>query len=225
MGYDLDDWRQYNRFSFNDVISTRDIVETMLPAWQRAIQDAGMSGFMCSYNSINGQPMCAGGEWINRVARDKWGMQGWVVSDCYAIEFLLDSQQGHGFTHNASDTVRAAMRGGCDIPCGPYFQLHAMDALTNNSITVADIDQVLMRQTTTLIRLGWFDPPAHQPYRQYNASRVSSSEHQALAKRATVEALVLLKNDNATLPLSNVASIGQSAGRPTHTTMSAQLCH
>ena len=59
-GYDLEGWGNSTRFSFNAVIiSIQDIVETMLPPWQTAIQTGGMSGFMCSYTAINGLPSCA----------------------------------------------------------------------------------------------------------------------------------------------------------------------
>ena len=209
-GYDLDNWGNSSRFSFDAVISQRDIVETMLPPWQDAIQSGHMSGFMCSYTAINGEPSCAADDWINGLARGRWGMTGPVISDCYAIEEL---SLGHHYVNSSDDTVRVAMRGGCDVPCGTYYQQYGPKALADGAIDAADVDTAFTRVISSLVRLGWFDDPFVQPYKYLDCSVVSSVSHQQLAYDVAAAGLVLLKNAYNQLPLSlqqttSVAIIG-----------------
>ena len=214
-GYDLEGWGNSTRFSFNAIISTQDIVETMLPPWQAAIQTGGMSGFMCSYTAINGEPSCAAGDWINGLARGRWGMPGPVISDCAAIEMLADPT-GHHYVNSSDATMTVAMRGGCDVPCGNYYQLHGPQALTDGAINSTDVDIAFTRVINAMVRLGWFDDPFKQPYKYYNCSHVSSQQHQQLAYKVAAAGLVLLKNTADLLPLSlqttkTVAVIGPNS--------------
>ena len=233
-GYDLDDWGNSTRFSFNANISQQDIVETMLPPWQAAIETGRMSGFMCSYTAINGEPSCAADDWINGLARERWGMTGAVISDCYAIENL---SEGHHYVNTTDDTVRVAMRGGCDMPCGTYYQQYGPAALADGAINATDVDTAFGHTVSTLVRLGWFDDPFTQPYKFLNCSVVSSLQHQQLAYDIAKAGLVLLKNSHNQLPLSlqqtasvaiigpngdsQLAYLGNYAGNPSfiHTTV------
>ena len=200
-GYDLEGWGNSTRFSFNAHISVQDIVETMLPPWQAAIQTGGMSGFMCSYTAINGEPSCAAGGWMNGLARGRWGMPGPVVSDCYAIEMLADPT-GHHYVNSSDATMAAALRGGCDISCTDYYEKYGPQALTHGAINATDVDIAFARLIDPLVRLGWFDDPFAQPYKRYNCSHVSSQQHQQLAYDVAAAGVVLLKNADGVLPLS-----------------------
>ena len=199
-GYDLEGWGNSTRFSFNAHISIQDIVETMLPPWQAAIQTGGMSGVMCSYTAINGEPSCAATDWINGLARGRWGMPGPVVSDCYAIEMLADPT-GHHVVNSSDATMSIAMKGGCDISCTDYYQKYGPPALADGAVNSTDVDIAFTRLIDPLVRLGWFDDPFKQPYKYYNCSHVSSHDNQQLAYKVATAGLVLLKNAGGLLPL------------------------
>lgn len=96
-----------------------------------------------------------------------------------------------------------------DLNCGTFYQIHLPGALAEGLITEATLNQALIRLYSSLIRLGWFDPPAEQPYRQLSWSDVSTPYAEQLALTAAEESIVLLKNDGL-LPLS-IGSIGSVA--------------
>ena len=67
-----------SRLGFNSNVTKQDLIDSYFPAFQSAIQRANASGVMCSYNALNGVPMCAN-PLLNSLLREKWGMQGYVV--------------------------------------------------------------------------------------------------------------------------------------------------
>lgn len=106
-----------------------------------------------------------------------------------------------------------------DLNCGTYYQDHLPLALEQGLITEATLNQALIRQYSSLMRLGYFDPPAGQPYRQLSWSDVSTPYAQQLALTTAEEGITLLKNDGL-LPLSispsdSVALIGDWANAST----------
>lgn len=90
---------------------------------------------------------------------------------------------------------------GTDLDCGTYMQNHLPGAFAQGLVNETVLDQALIRQYSSLVRLGWFDPADNQPYRQLGWDAVATSASQQLARRAATEGIVLLKNDG-TLPLS-----------------------
>lgn len=90
--------------------------------------------------------------------------------------------------------------------------------MDNKTIVEADIDLALGRAFNVLVRLGWFDPPEQQPYRQITKDAVNTVDAQLLALRSAQEGTVLLKNVNNALPLNmnqlankKIALIGPTA--------------
>lgn len=119
-----------NRMSFNSVVSYRDWIDTFQPAF-KACNDAGVMSYMCSYNAINGVPSCANSELLTELLREKWGFDGFVVSDCsmysicffciYLLTFLDAVSQVYTDHHFARSNVEAAVfcaKAGCDWNCG-----------------------------------------------------------------------------------------------------------
>jgi beta-D-xylosidase 4 len=87
----------------------------------------------------------------------------------------------HHYTSTVADTVALALHAGTDLDCGSYYLNHTQQALDNGTIDEGDIDQALERTFNVLIRLGWFDPPEQQPYRQLTKDNVNTPEVQQLA--------------------------------------------
>lgn len=131
--------------------------------------------------------------------RDSYHLDGFVVSDCDAIEDIMLTQN---YTSTVQDTVAVALLSGTDLECGQFYKKYAQVALDNKTITESDIDRALIRTFTVLVRLGWFDPPEQQPYRQLNQNNVNTADAQLAALQCAQESIVLLKNLNNALPLN-----------------------
>jgi beta-glucosidase-like glycosyl hydrolase len=147
--------------------------------------------------------------------RESYYLDGFVVSDCDAIDTIM---HGHRFTSTVEDTVAVALHAGTDLDCGSFYAQHTHAALDNKTIVEADIDQALERTFNVLVRLGYFDPPEQQPYRQISRADVDTLASRQLALEAAQQSIVLLKNLNKALPLDinqlknkKIALIGPTA--------------
>ncbi|RDB20458.1 putative exo-1,4-beta-xylosidase bxlB [Hypsizygus marmoreus] len=196
--YDLEDWEGTVRYAFDAKVTLQDLSEYYLPPFQTCVRDAKVASIMCSYNSVNGIPACANSYLLQTILRDFWGFDDdhWVTSDCDAVDNIFST---HNFTSTYAEAVAEALKAGTDVDCGTVYALHLPDAFNQSLITRAHLEKALIRQYTSLVRLGYFDPPSVQPFRQLDWSNVNVPEAQNLAYQAAVEGIVLLKNDG-TLP-------------------------
>ena len=165
---------------------------------------------------MNGVPSCANTFLLTDIARTRWAWEGWITSDCDAVGNIYDS---HHYTSNFSTLVQITLRAGTDIDCGGTLSEHGVQAYRDGVIDDADLDVALTRQFASLTRLGYFDPPERQVYRQYGWERVNTTDAHALDRTATQESIVLLKNEGGTLPLQasavkRVALIGPHGNNP-----------
>ena len=166
---------------------------------------------MCAYNSVDGAPACANSDLLENYLRGKWGFQGYVVSDCGAIGDIF---RGHAYKPNAAAAAAAAVKTGTDFACGNEYRALA-DAVKTGQITEAEIDKSLERLFVARFKLGMFDPPERVPFSKIPYSENDSAEHRNLALEAARKSIVLLKNENQTLPVKagvkKIAVIGPSA--------------
>jgi beta-glucosidase len=199
------------RHEFNAVVDGRDLRETYLPAFEAAVREGGALSVMCAYNRYDGEPCCGSTQLLTTILRKEWGFAGYVVSDCGA---LSDFVQGHKIVSTPVEAAGRALGAGLDLTCGPEFGTLA-EAVKNGSVTESDINTAVTRLFTARFRLGMFDPPASVPYARIPYSVNDSAEHKALAAQAARESIVLLKNDQQTLPfaanLDSIAVIGPNA--------------
>jgi len=177
------------------------------------IKEANAQSFMASYNAMNKVPMT-----VNPIIRDmvekEWGFNGMVCTDSGSLPNLIRE------FHYYPDTVEAvagAVKAGISVFLDFYAQ-GMRSALEKKLITEAEIDRNLKGNLRMRMRLGEFDPPEMVPY-----SKISGSEepwygekNKALARKATQESIVLLKNTDKLLPLDknalkSIAVIGPSA--------------
>lgn len=132
-------------------------------------------------------------------SREFYHLEGFVVSDCGAIDTIYTT---HKYTKTPEETVALALHSGTDLDCGHFYKNHTQSALDNGTIVESDIDRALERTFNILVRLGYFDPPSQQPYRQLTKDDVDTPQARQLALEAAQQSIVLLKNQNNALPLN-----------------------
>ncbi|MGA2381858.1 MAG: glycoside hydrolase family 3 C-terminal domain-containing protein [Gemmatimonadales bacterium] len=198
------------RHRFDAAVDERDLRETYLPAFRAAVTEANAQSVMCSYNRVDGTPACANQRLLGEILRNEWHFDGYVVSDCDAVD---DIREGHKMAADNAQASAMAVRAGDDLNCGSAFR-DLVDAVHRGLIPEAEVDTSLGRLIRAKIRLGMFDPPSRVAYARIPYSENGSPEHRALAVEATRKAIVLLKNDG-TLPLRRglrtIAVIGPNA--------------
>jgi beta-glucosidase len=154
---------------------------------------------MCAYNAVDRVPACANKMLLGDILRSDWGFQGFVTSDCDAIDDF-SQPNGHHFASDRETGSVAGILAGTDTDCGTAYRV-LTDAVRRNSIAESQLDVSLKRLFTARIRLGMFDPSQRVPYELLPFSVVNSPENAAMALRASRESIVLLKNEDHVLPL------------------------
>ncbi|MFA6450709.1 MAG: glycoside hydrolase family 3 C-terminal domain-containing protein [bacterium] len=185
---------EHNRFRCNAKISERSLREYYLPSFKALIQEGGAESVMAAYNAINGIP-CNANEWLlTEVLRNEWGFNGYVVTDCDAIDAMIDR---HKYAKDAMEASAFAINAGVDVECGgnALITKNIIAALNKGLVSEAAIDQAVTRLLRARFRLGMFDPPEIVPYTRIPAGVIGSEKHSNLALQASRESIVLLKND------------------------------
>jgi beta-glucosidase len=199
------------RHRFDAAATERDLRDTYLPAFRATVMEARAASVMCAYNRTNGEPCCANAHLLGHILRGEWNFDGYVVSDCGAID---DIYKRHNFVKTAEEASALAVKRGTDLECGDTYKA-LVNAVKQGLIAEAEIDQAVKRLFEARFRLGMFDPPEMVPYAKIPFSANDSPEHRQLALEAARESIVLLKNDNQTLPLrkdlKSIAVIGPNA--------------
>lgn len=191
------------RHRFNAEATPKDMEETYLPAFEACIVDAKVESVMGAYNRTNGEPCCGSKALLVDTVRGKWGFEGHVVSDCWAIR---DFHEGHMVTQTPAQSAALAMEMGCDLNCGNTY-LHMMQAVEQGLVTEEQITVSAERLFTTRYLLGIMGEGSEFDAIGYDA--IECEKHLQLAQKAALESCVLLKNDGL-LPLNpdTVGTIG-----------------
>jgi hypothetical protein len=198
------------------------LVEFYLPAWEAAIKRGKAHSVMCSFNAVNGQPACSNNLTVNGILRSAYGFDGFIVTDCGAVEHLRDDYFIDGADTTWAQAAAAALNNGTDLECAQHnegklfnvMHLYLNQSYAEGLITMRRWDEALQRWFEKLFLLGIFDKEVS--YRSLGASDINTAAAKTLALRAARESIVLLQN-NATeggsplLPLpksNNMALIG-----------------
>ncbi|HEY2942590.1 MAG TPA: glycoside hydrolase family 3 C-terminal domain-containing protein, partial [Vicinamibacteria bacterium] len=199
-----------DRHRFDARPSERDLFETYLPAFRALVQEGKVASVMGAYNRVNGESASASPRLLGDILRRAWGFDGYVVSDCGAID---DVYRGHQIVPTPEAAAALGVRNGCDLECGSTYR-SLTSALAQGLIAEKDVDTAVQRLMRARFQLGMFDPPERVPYARIPYSVNQSPEHDRLARRMAQESIVLLKNEGV-LPLSpgvkTIAVIGPNA--------------
>src|SRR6266566_4292658 len=205
----------------------RTLRDFFLPPFEAAITEAHAKSVMPSYNEVDGVPSHANRWLLHDVLRGEWGFDGVIVSDWFAISQLADL---HHVAQGREEAARRALAAGVDIEL-PDVQAYGtlVEQVRQGRVAETTIDSTVRRLLEVKFELGLFETPFVDPDRADRLSGADTSRSPALA--AARQAITLLKNDRALLPLradrlSRVAVIGPHAaevflggyaGGPRHT--------
>ncbi|KAI1472379.1 glycoside hydrolase family 3 protein [Daldinia caldariorum] len=201
-GYDMENWKGNRRYAFDAKISSQDLQDYYLAPFRACVRDANALSVMCSYNAVNGVPTCADPWLLEDVLRGLYGFSSedrWVTADCDALQNVWTD---HRYGSSAEGAAAASLNAGTDLDCGQFWPQNLPAAYSSRLFNDTVLDRSLIRRYASMVRLGWFDPPAQQPYRQLGWDAVAKPEARALALRAAQEGIVLLKNNGSALPLA-----------------------
>lgn len=182
--------QESDRMRVSADVDERTLREIYFPAFERIVKEARPATVMCAYNKINSVYASQDPWLLTEVLRDEWGFEGLVVSDWGAVH----------------DPV-AAVKAGLDLEMpGTKGRTPAIiaAAIESGDLDVAELDRCVDR-VLGLRRWGG------------SADEVDLEAHHRLAREVATQCAVLLKNDEATLPLSpaqRVAVIGEMARTP-----------
>ena len=183
--------------------------DVYLPPFRAAL-NAGADTIMTAFNTLNGVPATADSFLLHQILRDEWKFHGMVVSDYEAITNLIP----HGYAARPRDAARDALRAGVDMEMvsTTYFD-YGKSLLEAHAVDMKMVDDAVRNILRLKFELGLFEDRAAPP-----AEARVTPESRAVAQRLATESLVLLKNDDHTLPLANsvsaVAVIGPLADSP-----------
>ena len=200
-----------DRHHFNAEVSTRDMISTYMPAFEALVREAKVAGVMGAYNRTNGEACCASPYLLQSVLRKNWGFEGYVVSDCGAIQ---DIHAHHKLTQSPSESAAKAVKAGCDLNCGQTYE-YLLAAVGRGLLSEREIDIALGHLFKVRFRLGMFDPVELVPYAQIPVEANNTPANHALSLETARQSMVLLKNQGNFLPLSkdldSIAVIGPNA--------------
>ena len=172
------------------------------PPYKAAI-DVGVGSVMTSFNVVDGIP-ATGNKWLmTDVLRDRWGFDGFVVTDYTAISEMI----AHGMG-DLQQVSAMSLSAGTDMDMVADGFLTTLEkSLKEGKVTMAEIDKACRRILEAKYKLGLFD----DPYKYCDASRVKkdifTAENRAVARKIATETFVLLKNENNLLPLQRKGKI------------------
>ena len=200
------------RHFFNANVNQRDLWETYLPAFKDLVVDANVYSVMGAYNRVNGESASASNYLLQEILRDKWGFNGYVVSDCGAIN---DIHANHKIVKTPEESAALGVITGCDLNCGGIYQNHLQESVTLGLISEKEIDTAVYRLFLARMKLGMFDPAEIVSYAQIPFDINNSQKHDELSLKTAQSSMTLLKN-NGVLPIdinkiNKIAVVGPNA--------------
>ncbi|KAF3674907.1 putative beta-D-xylosidase 7 [Capsicum annuum] len=199
---DLDNWNNFSRYTFDAHVLKQDLADSFEPPFKSCVEQGKASSVMCAYNLVNGIPNCANFDLLTTIARGQWGLQGYIVSDCDAVDKIYTAQH---YAKEPEDAVAATLKAGMDVNCGSHLKTYTKSALEKKKVQESDIDRALHNLFSMRMRLGLFNgDPSKLEYGDISAAEICSQEHRALALEAARNGIVLLKNSDRFLPLSKM---------------------
>ena len=172
------------------------------PPYKAAV-DAGVGSVMASFNEVDGIP-ATGNKWLQtEVLRNKWGFDGFIVTDYTGINEMVDHGMG-----DLKQVSAMSLNAGIDMDMvGEGFLTTLKQSLQEGKVKQATIDQAARRILEAKYDLGLFEDPYRYGDSQLAAKEVYSMENRNIARNTAAQSMVLMKNDNQTLPLKKSGTV------------------
>lgn len=189
-------------------ISAQTLWDTYLLLYEMGVK-AGAVTLMSSFNDISGVPGSANPYIMTEILKKRWKHDGFIVSDWGAVEQL----KNQGLAATKKDAARYAFNAGLEMDMMSHaYDRHLKELVEEGKVTMAQVDESVRRVLRVKFRLGLFERP-YTPVTN-EKDRFFRPQSMAVAAQLAAESMVLLKNDNQILPLTNkkkIAVVGPMA--------------
>ena len=192
----------------------REVADVFLPPFEMAVVEGGVRSVMNSYAEIDGVPLGSSAEYLTELLRERWGFDGVVVADYFAVAFL---EIMHRIAADRGEAAQAALTAGIDVelPTGDAYLEPLIERVKAGLFDEAYLDRAVLRVLGQKEDLGLLEPGAFADGPPAEID-LDSPRHRDIARRLAEESIVLLSNDGV-LPLaataSTIAVIGPNADR------------
>ncbi len=201
--------RDYNTTS----MSISQLHNIYLPPF-KAATEAGAATAMASFNDLNGVPCTVNEYTLRRTLKERYGLQGFVVSDANAIRECID----HGIAADRYDAARQAANAGMDMDMGTSIYVEELkNAVERGDVSMKVIDEAARRILSVKMWLDLFDHPYITDEAKHRYDKLPK-EHVDLTLEAAQKSIVLLKNDDHVLPLKKEQKISLVGSLAANTT-------
>lgn len=192
-------------------MSERMMREVYLPPFKAAV-DAGVATFMSAFNTNGGIP-ASGDKWLQTdVLRNEWGFDGFVVSDWTSVTELM----AHSVAETPYDAAFSGLNAGVDMDMmGRLYLDYGQKLIDDKKITISQIDEMVKRVLRIKYKLGLFTNPYQYHDKKRQEELTLHPDHLAASRDVAKKSIVLLKNENNVLPITDkikrIAVIGPLA--------------
>ena len=189
-------------------ISKQTLWDTYLLPYEMGVK-AGAATLMSSFNDISGIPGSANHYTMTEILKERWGHDGFIVSDWGAIEQL----KNQGLAANKKEAAVYAFNAGLEMDMMSHaYDRHMKELVEEGKIMMAQVDESVRRVLRVKFRLGLFERP-YTPVTS-EKERFFRPQSMDIAAQLAAESMVLLKNENQILPLTDkkkIAVVGPMA--------------
>lgn len=187
----------------NALIPENSLRQYFLPPFEKAIKNGAM-GVMISSNAVNGIPCHINSYYINDILKGELGFKGVVISDFSDVEFLVVA---HKSAKDKREATKMAVNAGLDLIMNPYDADVVdiiVDLVEKGEISENRINDAVTRVLRLKFYLNLFEVPYNNPQ---SYTDFASEKHIEANYQTASEAITLLKNNNAILPLSSTKKV------------------
>lgn len=196
--------QEKNRFMVDEEIDDRTLYELYFPAFKAAVQEGKAYSVMGAYNKINGHHCCESKNLLDLVLRGEWGFDGTVISDWGAV-------------HSTKETAECSMD--IEMSIFPNFDEYNLANPLKEAIMKGEIsEETVNAKVRNILRMMYRLKMIGKEKKERKPGIYNTPDHREMALRTAEESMILLKNENETLPLNadkikKLVVIGQNAAK------------